>query len=121
MAERRPERVAHLIQSALATWLLREAQDPRLQRLTVTDVKVTPDLRVARVWVRELAPAPAPGPALEALGRAAGAMRGAVARAVDLRVTPELRFAYDTLPDDARRLDALLRDAAPDDEDGHDS
>jgi ribosome-binding factor A len=121
MAERRPERVAHLIQSALASWLLREAADPRLRRLTVTAVKVSPDLRLARVWVRDLAEAPAPAADLQVIRRAARAMRSAVARALDLRVTPELRFEYDTLPDDARRLDELLRDAAPEHDDGDDS
>jgi ribosome-binding factor A len=55
MAERRPERVAHLVQAELARWLLREAGDPRLQQVTITDVRMSPDLRLARVYVRTLA------------------------------------------------------------------
>ena len=52
MAERRPERVAHLVQAELARWLLREAGDPRLQQVTITDVRMSPDLRLARVYER---------------------------------------------------------------------
>jgi ribosome-binding factor A len=55
--------------------------------------------------------------ALRALGRAAAFLRGQVGRALRLRVTPELRFEWDTQPDTARRVDDLLRAAAKD-EDG---
>src|SRR2546427_3281109 len=51
MAERRPERVAHLVQAELATLFLRVANDPRLRDLTVTAVRMSADLRVARVYV----------------------------------------------------------------------
>ena len=79
------------------------ANDPRLREVTVTAVRMTPDLRVARVYVRTL-------------GKAAHFLRGEVGRAVGLRVTPELRFEYDTLPDTAARVDALLRDGRDEDE-----
>src|SRR5205809_500852 len=54
MAERRPERVAHLVQAELATLFLRVANDPRLRDLTVTAVRMSADLRVAHVYVRTL-------------------------------------------------------------------
>src|SRR3989449_7424488 len=108
MAERRPERVAHLVQAELATVFLREANDPRLRDLTVTAVRMSADLRVARVYVRTLGDtADARAAALRALARATTFLRGRVGRALGLRVTPELRFEYDTQPDTARRVDDL--------------
>ena len=112
MAERRPERVAHLVQAELASLFLRQANDPRLRDVNVTEVRMSPDLRVARVYVRTLDAAPeAREAALRALTRAAPFLRGQVGRALGLRVTPELRFEYDTQPDTARRVDDLLRAA----------
>ena len=117
MAERRPERVAHLVQSELARLLIREAKDPRLRLVTVTAVRMTPDLRVARVYVRTLEQGADHGDVIRALQRAAPFLRGEIGRALGLRVTPELRFEYDALPDTARRLDELLRAGAPPDDD----
>src|SRR5207247_1842322 len=86
--------------------------------LTVTAVRMSSDLRVARVYVRTLVDtADARAAALRALARAATFLRGRVGRALGLRLTPELRFEYDTQPDTARRLDDLLR-AAKDDRTG---
>ena len=117
MAERRPERVAHLIQAELAGLFLRGTNDPRLHDVAVTSVRMTPDLRVARVYVRTLAPIEARDEMMRALGKAAHFLRGQVGRALGLRVTPELRFEYDTVPDTARRLDDLLRGTKPEDVD----
>jgi len=118
MSERRPERVAHLVQAELARLLLRGTNDRRLHDVTVTAVRMSPDLRVARVFVRTLAGAAASEDALRALRRAGHFLRGEVGRALGLRVTPELRFEYDTVPDTAQRLDDLLREATPPRRDG---
>ena len=108
MAERRQERVAHLVQAELGRLLLREAKDPRLREVTITAVRMTPDLRLARVYFRTLAVEEHPESALRALERAAHFLRSAVGRALGMRVTPELRFEYDTTPDTARRVETLL-------------
>jgi ribosome-binding factor A len=112
MAERRPERVAHLVQAELAAVFLR-ANDPHLREVTVTAVRMTPDLRVARVYVRTLGEPETRPTMLRSLRKAAHFLRGEVARAAGLRLAPELRFEYDTTPDTARRVDELLREAAP--------
>ena len=110
MAERRPERVAHLVQAELAGLFLR-ANDPRLREVTVTAVRMSPDLHVARVYVRALG-GPEHGTAmLAALQRAGHFLRREIGRALGLRVTPELRFEYDTTPDSAQRVEDLLRAA----------
>jgi len=113
VAEHRRDRVAHLLQVELANLLLREAADPRLRAVAVTGVRVTADLKQARVFVRALTVEADPKPTLAALRRATPFLRGAVGRSLGLRSVPELRFEWDTLPDTARRMDALLGEARP--------
>jgi ribosome-binding factor A len=116
--QHRVDRVAHRIRSELAGLLLRDVADPRLQSVTITDVRVTPDLRLARVYFRTLTPEAAPAAAQAALRRASQFLRTALGRVLGMRVTPELRFEYDTTPDTARRVDTLLDGvrSQPDDE-----
>lgn len=85
------------------------ADDPRLREVTVTAVRMTPDLRVARVYVRTLGDPGLRDAMMRALGKAAHFLRGEIGRALGLRVTPELRFEYDTVPDTAARVETLLR------------
>ena len=108
MAEHRRDRVAHLIQAELARLLLREAHDPRLQAVTITAVRVTADLRVAHVYFRTLTVEASPRESERALARATPFLRSGLGRTLGMRVTPELRFEYDTTPDTARRVGALL-------------
>lgn len=116
MADHRRERVEHLLRAELASLLLTEAKDPRLAEVTISVVRLTPDLRQARVFFRLLGSDPDVRAAEQALARATPFLRGAVGRALGLRVTPALRFEYDTTPDTARRVDELLRGAKHDDE-----
>lgn len=111
--ERRPERVAHLVQAELAALLLRELQDPRLRDVHVTAVRMTPDLRSARVFVRTLGGADAVAAALAGLERATPFIRNRLGRAIKLRHIPELRFEYDTLIDSAAHMEAVLKGTVP--------
>lgn len=106
--ERRPARVGHLLQAELGRLLVEDARNPLLRQVIVTAVRVTPDLRLARVWFRTLGAADAVEPTAKALERAAAYLRGEVGRTLGMRVTPELRFAYDETPDTGRRVEALL-------------
>jgi ribosome-binding factor A len=108
MASRRTERVGTLLQQAIATLLLRDAKDPRLASVIVTDVDMSPDLRHARVYYRLLGPDPDPERTARGLARAAGYIQSAVGRGLRLRYTPELEFVFDPTPDRARRVDELL-------------
>ncbi len=112
MADHRRERVEHRLRAELGELLLREAKDPRLAAVSVSTVRLTPDLREARVFYRLLDDPPDVATAQRALERATAFLRTAVGRALGLRVTPSLRFEYDTTPDTARRVDALLRGAS---------
>jgi ribosome-binding factor A len=118
MAERRPERVGHLVQAELARALLTSVRDPRLRTVTVTAVRMTPDLRVARVYFRTLGDPGEREDVRRAFQKAAAFLRREVAHALDLRVAPELRVEYDDSPDVGRRIDSLLQSTHEPDGDG---
>jgi ribosome-binding factor A len=103
-------RVGEEIRHALAEMVARaEFRDPDLagQSITVTEVRVSPDLRNATVYVTPLAgDAVAVVPALQ---RAAAYMRGQLASAVKLRHTPSLKFEHDDSFDQAQRIGAVLQ------------
>jgi ribosome-binding factor A len=120
-------RVGELIRHVLAEMLERgEARDPALagRVLTITEVRPSPDLKSATVFVMPLG-GEDEGEAIAALGRAAPFLRRRVAEEINLRFAPELRFALDTSFDTADRIERLLRspevardldDDAPDDD-----
>jgi ribosome-binding factor A len=117
MADHRRARVEHLLRAELASLLQTEAKDPRLAGVSVSEVRMTPDLRQARVFFRLLDDRADVAAVTKALERATPFLRTSAGRALGLRVTPALRFQYDTTPDTARRDDELLRGTHRDDED----
>jgi ribosome-binding factor A len=86
-----------------------EAHEPDLEglSLTVTEVRPSPDLRQATVYVMPLA-GREPERALDALTRARGRLRGLVGRRIETRSTPELRFVLDESFDRFDETRALL-------------
>ena len=90
----RTQRVADLIQKALAQMLLQDMSDDRFRFVTITSVTVTRDLSYAKVYVSVLTDEE-PKQLVDALNRAAKSIRYNLAHAVDLRVVPELKFVYD--------------------------
>jgi ribosome-binding factor A len=123
-SSQRPLRVGEELRHALARIFERgELRDPALAdaTVTVTEVRVAPDLKNATAFVMPLAGAHA-GEIIEALQRCAPFLRRAVAREVKLRHAPGLAFALDTAFEHANRINALLhrpeveRDLAPDPE-----
>jgi len=117
VADHRRERVEHSLRAELAGLLLREAKDPRLATVTISAVRLTADLRQARVFFRVLGDTGEVAQIQRALERATPFLRTAAGRSLGLRVTPSLQFEYDTTPDTARRVDELLRGTTADDED----
>lgn len=113
-------RVGEVLRHALID-VLRESHihDPDLadRSITVTEVRVSPDLKNATAFVVPLGGAAAEL-VLPALKRAAPYLRGQLARHLTLRFTPNLRFEFDASFDRAGRIDALLRDAAAGSSDG---
>ena len=103
-------RVGEEIRHALSTILLRgDLHDPDLAdaSITVSEVRVSPDLKHATAYVMPLG-GDHKVEALAGLRRAAPFLRGQVARAVRLKFAPNLRFEVDDRFDRAQRIDALL-------------
>ncbi len=106
----RAQRVAGLMKRELATLIPRRMRDPRLQGLvSVTDVEVTEDLSLARVYVSILEGGEVRRRALEALEHAAGFVRSELAPRLKLREMPEIRFQFDESLERGARVDELLR------------
>jgi ribosome-binding factor A len=109
----RVERVGELIRHALADILARgEVRDEALDNpLTIPDVRMSPDLKLATILVMPLGGKGAQA-AIEALDRHKKELRALVARRINLKFAPDLRFALDTSFDAQARMDALLRSPA---------
>ena len=109
----RVERVGELIRHAVAAILARgEVRDEALDRpLTIPDVRMSPDLKLATILVMPLGGEGA-GMAVEALDRHKKELRALVARRVNLKFAPDLRFVLDTSFDAQARMDELLRSPA---------
>jgi len=103
-------RVGELIRHALAEMLARgEIHDDVLAShvITVPEVRMSPDLRLATIYVMPLGGKDA-GPVLEALERHRRYVRGEVAVAVNLKFAPDIRFLADETFEEAARIDRLL-------------
>ncbi|MEO8402311.1 MAG: 30S ribosome-binding factor RbfA [Gammaproteobacteria bacterium] len=107
---KREQRINDLIQTALAEIILREAKDMRFGMITITGVNVAHDLSHAKVFVSVLDEEKAKE-TLVALNNAAKYLRYALANAVELRVTPELKFVYDDSCLRGSRISSLINDA----------
>src|SRR5574340_643255 len=106
---RRADRVAKAIREEIARFLTEGAKDPRIVGfVTVTGVDVTRDLRYARVFVSVLGSDAERARTLEGLASLAAHLRPRVARALRLRLAPELEFRLDTSVERAARIETLL-------------
>jgi len=107
----RQQRVAELVRHALAEVLSRgDIQDPVLTShvVTVPEVRMSPDLKLATAYVMPLG-GQDERPVIDALDRNKKVLRQEVARRVNLKFAPDLRFRRDETFDEASRIDALLR------------
>lgn len=111
----RPRRVAELLKRELAMIIPRELDDSLAHRITLTHVEVLPDYSVAKVFFTVLGGADAPRAATQALKRAAGFLRHALAGRVVLRGIPALRFYYDESVERGARLTSLIERAIAED------
>ena len=107
----RQQRVAELVRHALAEVLGRgDIQDPVLNAhvITIPEVRMSPDLKLATAFVMPLG-GKDENAVLKALDRNKKVLRQEVARRVNLKFAPDLRFLRDETFDEAARIDALLR------------
>ncbi|MEV0702332.1 30S ribosome-binding factor RbfA [Saccharopolyspora sp. NPDC050389] len=112
----RARKLAKRIAQIVASGLEHEVKDPRLAMVTVTDARVTPDLRDATVYYTVFGDDTDYASTAAALASATGVLRSRVGQQTGVRFTPTLTFVADTVPDNARRMDELLAKAKEADE-----
>lgn len=118
MSQRRTARLNEQFKREISRILHREVHDPRIGRPTVTAVEATPDLWMARVFVR---PGPTSGEEgheellLRGLRAATPFIRRTLGATLELRRVPELRFELDETLDRALRIERILQEVLPTD------
>src|SRR6266852_685160 len=104
----RARKLADQISQIVAEMLERRIKDPRLGFVTVTEARLTNDLREATVFYTVYGSAAERAGTAAALASAVGIIRSEVGRQTGLRHTPSLEFRPDTLPDNARNIEELV-------------
>jgi ribosome-binding factor A len=109
----RTDRIAEQIQRDLADLLRLEVKDPRVNKVTITGVEVTNDYAHAKVFYTTL---DGTNKQLqEGLDRAAGFLRSKLAKAIKLRIIPQLHFVYDESIERGSHLSQLIDQAVASD------
>jgi ribosome-binding factor A len=110
LAGHRHQRVATEIRDEISVMLAGELKDPRLSGFaTVTEVRMTPDLKQAKVYVSVMGPEAEQTSTIKALTAAAGFIRHELSERLQLRRAPELMFVLDRSEEYGRHIDELLR------------
>lgn len=113
MSSRRTKQMGSLVQETLASVLMREVSDPRLQNIVITEVQMSPDLKVGHVYFTKSS---AQGEwsekeAIQGFKKATPYLRRMLGERLELRSVPELRFERDTHNEDLNRLLQLMENA----------
>jgi ribosome-binding factor A len=111
MDYQRSDRVGDLLVELISELLRREIRDPRVRGVTVTSVKVSKDLKHARVYFNILGGGDDRDAVLSGLRSAAGFIRSRVGKDLKLKFVPVIEFSYDDTEDQAQRIDELLKKA----------
>lgn len=107
---RRPERVADILREEISQIVGYELEDPRLTMVTVTDVRLSGNLKAARVYVTVAGNEEEHRLALTALRRAAPYVRKHLGLSLNLPRTPEIHFVRDRVEEEGERVDKLLEE-----------
>lgn len=105
----RSQRVASEIQRELAMVLFKHTNDPRLKSVLVTGVKLTADLKMARIYFHAPGDAQQREDVLAGLKSASGHIKRELGRRLKLRYMPELRFFYDDSFDYGEKIERMLK------------
>lgn len=111
---KRSDRVGALLQRELSDIIHRSLKDPRVGFCTVGHVEVSPDLKYADVMVSVVGDNKQKQTTLAGLKSASGFLRREIGNRIDLRYTPELRFALDKSADHLMKIDRLLKEVRQD-------
>jgi len=105
----RSDRVSGQIQKMLSDLLLKKIKDPRLEAATITGVKMSRDLKFARVYFVTPGGKESMEAAIEGFKSALGYVKRKLAAQLGLRYMPELRFFYDDSFDYGSHIDKIIK------------
>jgi len=111
-SEARQRKMADRVKVIVAETLDKRIKDPRLGFITVTDVRVTPDIREASVFYTVYGDEESRASTAAALESAKGVLRSEVGKQTGVKFTPTLEFIPDAIPETAAHLEELLKQAA---------
>jgi ribosome-binding factor A len=117
MSSRRVLKAAEAIREVVGMAILADLKDPRIEHVTVTRVEVTPDMREAKVYVSIMGDDAAQRLCLHGLQSAAGFLQAKIAKRIDTRYTPRLRFELDLGVKRSIAIARMLDDVLPPGED----
>ena len=104
----RADRVGGLIQRVLSEILAKDVKDPRLEMVTITNIKMSRDLRLARIYFSTAGGEKEKEDALAGFQKAFGYIKRSLARELDLRYMPDLRFYFDESFEYGTHIDNIL-------------
>jgi ribosome-binding factor A len=105
----RSDRVSGQIQKILSEILLKKIKDPRLENVSITDVKMSRDLRIARIYFVASGNKKSMEEVAEGFKSALGYVKRTLARQLGLRYMPDLKFFYDESFDYGSQIDKVLK------------
>lgn len=105
----RTERVASLIKQEIGTILTREYSSPEFGFITVTDVQMTPDLKIAKIYFSIFGSSDIQEKTMAMLDGEKQHIRGEVAHRVRLKFAPALQFYHDTTMDEVDKINRLIK------------
>lgn len=108
MSEVRVRKLQEFIKQEISQMLMRGLKDPRIGFVTVTEVRVTGDLREATIYCSFMGSEKEKADSLKALTHAAGHIRSELGKALKLRHVPELTFEKDTTLDYSMHIESIL-------------
>ena len=111
----RTERVASLLKEEVGTYVAREYRDPQYGFITVTEVHMTPDLRIAKIYVSVMGNAEVKERTMNMLEEKKGEIRAFIGSQMRLKFTPTVQFYIDETLDRADRIDQLIKQIHKDD------
>ena len=116
VSKNRAQRIADRIHEEISEMLIFDIQDPRLSGVSVTDVTVDRELAYADIYVSSVRGSESAENILTGFQRASGFLRSELARRIDLRTFPQLRFHWDPTPEHAEKIENLLDSLSQEDQ-----